>query len=205
MSYDLSAACKSARMHIDVPAVPLDTIKRAGSEAAPARGKRRLAMILAIALPLVAAGASAAVWQGAQIVTTARGGIVLKSDKMDVVLDPSPDRVQRAVERANFTVTVPSGLPNGTKLTKIATATGLVAFTYDLPGQWRASHHLLNILVLNAKTTRVNNGGAGSAMVLQLRASHVRVYQTGDEAVFIEWDALTPAELARLEASMRLH
>jgi hypothetical protein len=205
MHSDLFAACKVARTSIDVPGVPLNAIKRAAEEPAAAPRARLSAVVLAIALPLAAAAAGAAVWQGAQITMMRNGGIVIKSGAMHSVFNPTPSDLQSAAHDANFAVTLPSGLPEGTKPIRLQTSPGLIALAYDLPGAWRASHHLLHVLLLNVKMTRLAKSDGGVAPVkLELRQINARVYQTGDEAVVVGWDSLTPEELARIVTAMHL-
>jgi hypothetical protein len=189
MPYDLAAACKSARAHIDVPAVPLDAI-RAHGVVASTPPRRWHAAVLAIGIPLFAAAASAALWQDAHILRLPHGGLFIASQGSVVTISPTGDQVQRAIDAAGFAVTRPAGLPDGTKLIKIMTAPALIVFTYDLPGAWRGRNHFLNVLVVNAKAKAIEGNR--------------RAYHTGDEAVFIQRESLTPGELARVVAAMHL-
>ncbi|MBC5798577.1 MAG: hypothetical protein GIX03_04670 [Candidatus Eremiobacteraeota bacterium] len=76
---------------------------------------------------------------------------------------------------------------------------------YDLPGAWRRSNHILDILLTNPQTLAVSPEHVRPNYALQMggTAAHGGVHWTiGHEEVFALQSTLTPAELARLKSAM---
>lgn len=116
--------------------------------------------------------------------------------------NPTAADVDTAVRGANFPVTLPTGLPNGTKLKTLLSSGDAIMLRYDLPGAWRASHHAAWIVLANPSTIGSfgTSGSVRLAFISQGKPIHWRV--GGEEVIVAIHDAMTTAELARMKQAM---
>lgn len=198
MQYDLALVCRDARAHIDVPTAPLAAIRASASERAPRKAGWLTALIAGISIVSVAAAAAL----GTHVVLERNGGAVITADKfVGKFKDPTAADLQTAVRNSSFHVILPTGLPEGSQLKSIISSNGAVMLRYDLPGAWRASHHLTWIVLANADAI----GAPGVARKVTLKfgphgnPTHWRI---GGEEVIVAWNNFTPSEIARMKQAM---
>lgn len=207
MRTDLSQLCTSARERIAVPDFPRASIRRALQAPAhqPAR-KRSLLVILAAGLSLAAAAAAAEVAVQSHIGYTRSGGMVLSSNaKMGEHAISSDADIRDAASHMNFPVTLPAGLPPGTKAIRLFTAgSDVMAITYDLPGAWRASHHLARIFLANPATLGGRTVSRPRAQIATgtwvMRQARWRV---GGEDVILVSNGMTQSEIQAVKRAMQ--
>jgi hypothetical protein len=204
MQFDLLEQCRAARESIQVPPFPLAQIRRAADRPIPIL-RRRSAVAAAIAGFSAFAIAAAAVWQQSHIVFTPSGGMVIRSDAHSGSRPIHSDaEVRDAASHLNFHAVLPKGLPPGTTPIRLFTSgRDVLAITYNLPGAYRRSHHLLWIFLANPSTL---SGKFPAAKTYKDRTfgrtmsqAHWRV---GHEEVIVVSNGLTAAELATLKRAM---
>jgi hypothetical protein len=197
MQSDLALLCREARGRIEVPAVPLAAIRATASVGAPRKAGWLTALVATFSIVAVAAGAAVL---GTHI-TFDGSGVQIIANKLEIHFkNPTEADVEAAVKQADFPVTLPSGLPDGAHLKQLWSSDGAIMLLYNLPGAWRASHHVAWIVLANPEAVtsetegklRLNLGPHGTPM-------HWRV---GDEEVIIAWNNFTPAEIARMKQAM---
>ena len=200
MQSDLSAICRNARARIDVPAVPLPAIRHGATVREPRKAGWIMALIASIAIVAVAAAAEVL---GTHITFERDGKMLITANNLQArFANPTKADVDAAARSANFPVTLPAGLPSGTKLKRLWSSAGAIMLLYDLPGAWRVSHHIAWIVLANPST--VTASGAAERMRLALASQgepiHWRV--GGEEVIIAMHNAMTPAELARIKQAM---
>jgi hypothetical protein len=198
MQYDLAPVCRDARAHIDVPSVPLVAIRNAAAKSAGRKTGWLAALVAGISVAAVAGAAAI----GTHVALERGGSTVISADRMVVNFkNPPATALQAAVRNANFHVTLPVGLPNGTQLKQLVSAKGAIMLRYDLAGAWRASHHIAWIVLANPDLV----GGLGNAGKVSIKIpSHGKPvrWRVGGEEVIVAWNNLTAAELARMKQAM---
>jgi hypothetical protein len=137
------------------------------------------------------------------------GGISVEnptqSDLADVAYGRLDDPAYAARIRAlappfAFHVTLPSGLPEGTKTINVVRLHGVLSIQYSLPGAWRASNHIASIEIIDPQKDR-----AAEREILASRPhdkAFAARFTIGPEIVVIPMSSLTKAEIARIRSSM---
>lgn len=208
MPSDLHEVCRLARERIPVPAFPLESIRHAAQGRGVTRvgPKRSLiaGILAAVSIIAVAAAAEIAATQS-HIRFTPSGGMVLSSaGKMSSRTITSDSQVREAAAHLDFSAVLPAGLPPGSKPIRLATAgNDVIAVTYDLPGVWRASHHLLWIFLANSATMKT---GAATSSRYQLRPDgrmSKALWRVGPEQVIVVSNGLTASELQAIKDAMQ--
>lgn len=197
---DLALLCRDARAHIEVPTVPLTAIRSAAALPRP----RKLAWLAAFVAGISIVAVATAAILGTHIAFDRAGNMVqISSDNLKMKFaNPTKADVDAAVRGANFRVTLPAGLPSDTKLEALWSSDGAIMLLYDLPGAWRASHHVAWILLANPSTI-VSSDTAGKmrlALASQGKPIHWRI--GGEEVIIAMHNAMTPAELTRMRQAM---
>jgi hypothetical protein len=200
MQYDLALLCRDARERIEVPMVPLGAIRTASAAAAPRRAGWLTALIAGVAIVAVAVGAGVL---GTRVIFDRSGNVelVLNSPKM-TFKNPTSADVAAAVQRANFPVTLPAGLPTGSQLKSIWSSDGAIMLLYDLPGEWRVTHHVAWIVLANPDAVS-SSGAFGNIRIRFAPVGKPIQWRVGGEDVIIAMPrVLTSAEIARMKAAM---
>lgn len=205
MHSELSAAFSALRERMAVPPLPRAAIVTA-AQYAPANSRKRgwTAGAVAILSAFAIAGAAEIATQS-HIRFTRAGGMVLSSTaKTQNRVISSENEVKTAAARMNFPVTLPAGLPNGTKPVRLYTSgDDVMAVTYDLPGAWRASHHLMWIFLANPATmAKAEPNSAVYRLRPDGRMSQAR-WRAGGEEVLVVSNGLTPAEVEAMKLAMQ--
>src|SRR6185437_10612060 len=204
MQSDLLERCRAARESIQVPPFPSTRIRLAADR--PRQILRRRSFAAACIAGLSAfAIAAAAVWQQTHISFTHSGGIVIRSDAHSGSRPiHSEAEIRAAAAHLNFRAILPQGLPAGTKPIRLFTSgSDVLAITYNLPGAYRRSHHMLWIFLANPSTL---SGKIPSANPYRLRTFGPTMssahWRAGPEEVIVVSNGLTLAELAALRRAM---
>lgn len=134
------------------------------------------------------------------------GTLRLSSDGIgeDSLFDPADMQAQKSAARATFPMILPSGLPPGTKITNFSRGPKAAVIFYDLPSVGRASDHLLKVMLIDPKIIVASDPAWGRAKV-EVRfpgARNATRWNIGHEEVIFLRSTLTPAEMARVHASM---
>jgi hypothetical protein len=204
MQFDLPERCRAARETIQVPPFPLTQIRLAADRPLPIFRRRSFGAACLAGLSAFAI-AAAAVWQQTHITFTHSGGMVIRSDAHSGSRPIHSDaEIREAAAHLDFRAILPQGLPAGTRPIRLFTSgSDVLAITYNLPGEYRRSHHMLWIFLANPSTL---SGKMPQSKPYRLRtfgrsmsAAHWRV---GPEEVIVVSNGLTPAELARLQRAM---
>ena len=209
MHYEFEARCRDARAGIAVPPLHISAIRDA---VAARRPSRRPTFIVTVAATIaLGAVAAAAAWQTHVYVAT-NGTVNLYAHRMTVKFAAPTQRgaltqadALAAARQVDFPVVLPTGLPAGTRLTNVTRAdTSAISLGYDLPGAWRRSHHLLNVVLANPVVVGSTRPPATARFIIErwLKPSHTVRWTVGGEDVIVS-GSLTSAELARLQAAMR--
>lgn len=203
MHYDLHELCRSAGEGVAVPAFPVGSIRARIARASTAEPKRRpFSALFAVALALVAVAAAAAILTQSHIRFTRSGGMVIESQHAVNRAISSEADIMRAAAQMNFHVTLPAGLPAGSRPIRLYVGdSDVMAITYDLPGAWRASHHLAWIFLANPNvmSTHVPETQYKLRVDRRMSSTHWRV---GGEQVIVVSNGLTPDEVAKIESTM---
>ncbi len=200
MQSDLGAICRGARARIDVPAAPLAAIRYAATLRVGRNAGWITSLIASVSILAAAAGAA---MLGTHIAFERDGKLLITANNIQVRFkNPTPADVGAAVRGANFPVTLPAGLPSGAKLKELWSSDGAIMLLYDLPGAWRASHHIAWIVLANpsAVATSDVSGKMRLAFASQGKPIHWRV--GGEEVIIAMHNAMTPAELAHMKQAM---
>jgi hypothetical protein len=200
MQYDLALVCRDARDRIDVPTAPMLAIRAKASE--PAARKAGWATTLIASISIIAVAAGAAVL-GTRVMIDRSGHVelVLNNPKM-TYRNPSTADVEAAVRRANFPVRLPAGLPDGSRLAAVGASDGAVMLLYNLPGEWRITHHSVWIVLANPEA--VSSAGADGNIRIRFGSvgKPIQWRVGGEEVIIVMHDAFTPAEIARMKQAM---
>jgi hypothetical protein len=207
MDSELFELCDSARERMTVPVFPLASIRSAAQRPAhPARSgrKRSITAIVAVGLSILTVAAAAELAAQSHIRFTPSGGMVLTSSaNMGSHPIHSDAEVPQAAGHLNFRVVLPAGLPAGaTPIRLFTSGSDVMAVTYDLPGAWRSSHHLLWIFLANSAAlgtqtmTTVRDELRPDDRMSQWR------WRTGGEEVIVISNGLTRTELETMKAAM---
>lgn len=201
MSSDFSAQGRSARALIDVPEVPIASI-RAGSRASRARQRMRIAAACAALLVAVAVGAGTGA--GAKVYSSVRvwlsgGKAAVTVSSFDGVREPTSAEFRNAIAHATFPVVLPTGLPDGTRVTHVfSTPAGhpsalFISYANDRT-RTNFSVVLVDPAVIELGEQLVKMQGASPAAMYDWRA--------GREVVLMP-KTLSAAEAKRIEAAMQ--
>lgn len=206
MHSDLLERAQIARENIHVAPFPLDAIRAATSRSAQRPHWRRWPMVALVAsLSLVAMGAAGEVVSQTHVHFTPTGGMVIASDaKTGSRPISSTSEVREAAAHLNFAAVLPAGLPDGTTPVRLYTSgSDLMAVTYNLPGAWRASHHLLWIFLANPQTLGSQELHA-PAYQLRPDSRMLRAqWRAGAEEVIVVSNGLTQTELQTIKRAMK--
>lgn len=210
MQSEFNVLCKAAREQIDVPAIPLAAIRSAATMPAASasnKGRKGLAATLIAGLSIVTFAAAAEIWSGTHVTLTHSGHVTIQLPKDGIHVrkaNPTSQDVRAAARQAAFPVTLPAGLPEGTTPISLVYNANLIQLQYNLPGGWRASNHILWIVLADPRTltpaTTTNtdyqfmHGGTA--------AKGATRWLVGHELVIMPHSTLTPAELANLKSAM---
>lgn len=201
MSYDFSAQGRSARALIDVPELPIATI-RARSRASRARERMRIAAACAALLVAVAVGAGTGA--GAKLYSSVRvwlsaGKAAVTVSSFDGVREPTSAEFRNAIAHATFPVVLPTGLPAGTRVTQVfSTPAGhpsalVIAYANDRT-RTDFSFVLVDPAVVELGGQLVTMQGASPTDMDNWRAGH--------EVVLMP-KRLSAAEAVRIKAAMQ--
>ena len=129
--------------------------------------------------------------------------MLITADNMHVTFaNPTRADVDAAMHRANFPATLPAGLPNGAKLKGLWSSDGAIMLLYDLPGAWRASHHIAWIVLAKPEAIATAAGAQKVKLLLASQGVPIRFRVGGEEVIIAMHNAMTPAELARMKQAM---
>jgi hypothetical protein len=200
MQSDLAMLCRDARSHIAIPPAPMGAIRNAAA-ALPARRRTGWLTALVASVSIVAVAAGAAVL-GTRVMLDRSGQVevVLNNPKM-TFKNPTSADVEAALRRANFPATLPAGLPHGSLLQSIWSSDGAIMLLYDLPGEWRITHHFVWIILANPEAIN-SSKGSGNIRIRFGSAGKSIQWRVGGEEVIIVQNAFTPAEIARMKQAM---
>ncbi len=227
MRSDFDDRCRGARELMPVPAIPLAAIRNAAAaEFRPHEllgyGKRRKGLITALlaGVSVAAVAAGAGVLSGTHVFFNLSGPTQLSTDRLDRTKDPTAEDLRSAARHADFPVVLPAGLPAGTTPTELLTAgPSALLLQYNLPGAWRRSNHILDIVLANPETLGSSPKRARGTYSLEicgicskvnpqaLRVGGVAAHEglqwlIGHEGVIVLRSTLTPAELAHVKNAM---
>lgn len=200
MPSDFSTACKTARAAIAVPALPLLEIRSAAALAARPQKRNWLLASLFAAVPVVAI-AAAAVIATTHIQFTKGGGIVLQGSPVSKWHATQADAELAA--RADA-VMLPAGLPAGSQITAVMNwGSDTLALSYNLPGAWRRSNHVLWVIVTRAQDTTTPHAGSASVIYATSKGRRSIGWIAGNERIYLDAPVtLTREELSAMKAAM---
>ena len=201
MSYDFSAQARSARALIDVPEVPIATI-RARSRASRAHERMRIAAACAALLVVVALGAGTGA--GAKLYSSVRvwlsgGKAAVTVSSFDGVREPTSAEFRNAIAHATFPVVLPIGLPAGSRVTHVfSTPAGhpsalFISYANDRTGK-HVSFVLVDPAVVDLGGQLMKMQGASPSAMYDWRA--------GAEVVLVP-KTISAAEADRIKAAMQ--
>lgn len=215
MPSDFQLACTRARAAIVVPEFRTGTIRAAMHDRIDRGARRRRAALAGIAtgLSLVAVAAAADVFGGVQVRLDPSGSTRLYFDvahgqRFRPVRHPTDADFARAAQTVNFPVVLPTGLPAGTRAEMLSVfGPGAIQITYDLPGAWRRSNHLLMVVLANPRSVASpsQHDGPPPHTMAQLRfgpATGALRWTVGHEDVIVLKSTITSSELAHVKAAM---
>jgi hypothetical protein len=206
MQSDLTLLCREARAGIEVPAAPLDAIRNAASKRISPIRRRMIIAVFVSALSLGAV-AAAAVWHATHVYVGSAGTLDVYAHAMTIKLNHAThaDAVS-AARQVDFPVVLPTGLPAGTQLRSVGRADrSAIMIGYDLPGVWRSSHHLLDVVLADPAIvgSAIMDPYKQRLIVMRYKQPQRTVrWRVGGEEVIVDWNNLTPAELARMKQAM---
>lgn len=126
----------------------------------------------------------------------------VSGSQFEVINDPTPAKLQALVRKENFRAVLPSGLPVGTTLAQAARyGPGAFDVSYNFPGKWRVSHHLLRIIIANRADVGAVIAPSRGGYTFQTGPVQAR-WTIGDEEVTALGYAATPTELANIKRAM---
>ena len=214
MQSSFEPSCKTAREAITVPAIPLDAI-RLGAQVRPNEraGRRRRGVLAATvaSLSIVAAAAAADVFGHVQVSLNPSGVVHLYFDGVGgnwkPVRNPKEEDIQKAARAMNFPVVLPTGLPKGTDAAGLMVpGPGAMQITYNLPGAWRRSNHLLFVILANPKSVAPEGSTPPKSKFSmdygQTTGLGAMRWMVGQEEVIVLKSTITASELAHFKAAM---
>lgn len=205
MQSNFEILCKETRGAITVPSIDLAAIRAGyGRVNAPRPAKRHGIFFTGLTVFAMAAVAAAAVVGTSHVVFTFHGGLVLQAKHIRVIDNVTSAAMSAAAQQADFPVTWPKGLPNGTRLTKMTLGdASVIALQYDLPGAYRRDNHLLVMFLMNPSAVS-KHPQSGGKYEEQYAASTVRVWTVGGEAVVLvaEKGGMQPSEIDAIKNAM---
>jgi len=116
--------------------------------------------------------------------------------------------LRAAAQRLDFPVVLPAGLPAGTTPFQLSViGKSAMEITYDLPGAWRRSDHLLFVLLTNERDVVDLNGASVPAnarrgLPMQQHLRTIQVWQVGHEVVVAMADNITMQEIDAMRRAM---
>ena len=207
MPSDLNDLCATARERIVAPPFPRAQIMTAAQRSPESNPRlHRLSAAIIAGISIIAIAAAAELATQSKIRFTPSGGMVLSSSAASSFSREihSSEDVRQAASHLNFPAVVPSGLPAGSKPTRLYTSgPDLMAVTYDLPGAWRASHHFAWIFLANPATL---SGSKLPAVHYTLRTDgrmSTARWRAGSEEVIVVSNGLTPGEVDTIKRAMQ--
>jgi hypothetical protein len=202
MQDDLVLVCRDARARIEVPAVPLSAIRNAAALPQPRKTGWFTALIASISIVAIAAGAAAL---GTRVVIDSAGRTqVIFNAPHAQSANPTAADVAAAVQRANFPVTLPAGLPRGSQLKQLVSSNSAIILRYDLPGTWRASHHIAWIVLANPETVATSDTAGRMQLELSSQGQPIHWRIGGEEVIIAMHSAMTQGELAQMKQAMTM-
>lgn len=207
MRSEFQIMCATARERIVTPAIPLDVIRSAAARpATPEKGKRRKRFIAGILSGLVVVGAAAAaeIWKGTHVSFGPSGALQMSTiEEFRVANFPNEAELCRIVARATFPVQLPAGLPPGTILGQVGYGPSFIELSYNLPGAWRRSNHLLKIALVDPRSLTATTGPHAWVMRMGgLAATGAVRWNIGHEIVIVMNSMATPAEIENIHRTM---
>ena len=199
MSFDFSAAGRSARERIPTPKVPMESI-RTRSRAARARGRAQaLAACAAIAIVTIGAGTGlgAKISNGVHIWLSG-GQVSMQMRSFVMVRDPMATDLRDAIAHATFPVVLPVGLPAGSRVFGIqaipAERPSVIVIAYHDPaGRDGGSFVLLDPAVVEDR---------GTVQAAAARLGPVYEWRLHEETVLAGKKFLSPSDIERIKAAM---
>ena len=197
-----------------MPAIPLDAI-RLGAQRRPrnSAGLRRRGVLAAAlaSLSIVGAAAAAEMFGHVQITLepsgTARVAFDGRGGRWMPVRNPTDQDLQKAARSMNFRAILPQGLPKGTDAEGLTVlGPGAMQITYNLPGAWRRSNHLLFVILANPKSVAPDRAkppqGKYTLQFGQTTGLGAMRWMVGQEEVIVLKSTITASELAHFKAAM---
>jgi len=161
MQSDLVMVCRRARALIDVPAMPLPAIRNgAESRSATNSGKRRNPIIASLlaGFSIVAVATGAEVLNGTHLWMSESGNLNMVAPEIHFKKNPTPADLGSAARQADFSVTLPAGLPQNVPPGMLMRAgSSALLLQYNLPGGWRRANHIQ--MVILAKPGSLSQSG----------------------------------------------
>jgi len=215
MQSNFSRLCARARLEVAVPAVPFDAVHRGlgRPQAGRSFGRRFRAAAAATVFSAVAIAAAAEIYARTHVFLNSESGIapVIAVDPgtTGTVNQHATDAdLRAAAKRLDFPVVLPAGLPIGTTpFQLVVVGKSAMQITYDLPGAWRRSDHLLFVLLTNERDV-VNLKGASvpayarRGLPMQQHPRNILVWQVGNEVVVAMANNITMREMADMRRAM---
>lgn len=208
MSSESNAAFRSARTTIAVPDVPLDAIRRSAKATPEAPTRNRLLAGVLGGLVLVGTAAAATeTWSKIHFGLGNHGfAMTAENVRMRVGHNPSRSEIEEAAKAADFPVTLPVGLPPGTTTKQMMQmGNSGITIAYNLPGKWRADHHMMWITLANPKSMSAPGKLPHGIQALQLGGKNPsigEVWQVGGEVVMLVTNGATQAEIDHIKSAM---
>ncbi|MDE2480878.1 MAG: hypothetical protein KGN02_01645 [bacterium] len=206
MQSNFDVSCKRAREAIRVPAIPIDAIRLGAQRARrPTLNRKRSILAGLVAGISIVAVAAATELLGARIAFDPHGAMRVYAIGGKMVPHPTRDDFQAAIDGVTFPVVLPVGLPSGTNATGLfRLAKSALVISYDLPGEWRRSNHVLQVAVADPRI--VTTSGALPAlhmpMSFETGGSGGALWHIGGEDVIVLNSTMTAAELAHFKNAM---
>ncbi|HET9028811.1 MAG TPA: hypothetical protein VFN49_01430 [Candidatus Aquilonibacter sp.] len=209
MPSNFDVSCQRARESIHVPAIPIDTIRlRAPQAKRPGRDRRRGLVAGLVAGLSIVAVAAATELLGARIAFDPHGPMRVYA--LSGAMAPHPTRAdfETATARVNFPVILPVGLPSGTKATGLfRLAKSALIISYDLPGAWRRSNHVLQIAVADPRVVTTSDALPAIHMPMSFETGGSagkggQLWHIDGEDVIVLNSTMTTNELAHLKTAM---
>lgn len=204
MQGHFETACRAARSGIVVPPVPLAAIR--SKALIPVNSQRRTGKrwLLAAALAGLTGAAAAAVGV-THVSFTKSGGVVLNGGPVAAKANPTQSDVRSMARGLAFDLTMPSGLPPGSRLTHVESyAPDAIALEYALPQGVRRSGGVLWILLTRAGRSGALHDLKNAQLLRMPKGRSSAFWRAGDELVYLDAPvSMSAGETARIESAMR--